>query len=138
MTVFVLKDFIRTKLLEPKHQLTTSNKTIVINRSMLQKQAPQLSITSETVITTKTVITVLLFELHCLVECFLVLVPSKSSAFWFFCSWPFKIFRVIAAELIGNCRNKTFKAVRNSTKYGQNLHQILLSQLSSICLVNYL
>ena len=45
----------------------------------------------------------------------------------------------IAAEQNSNCRFKTFKAVRNSTKYGQSLHQILLiTQLSCICSVNFL
>ena len=45
----------------------------------------------------------------------------------------------IAAKLFFNCRLKTFKAVRNSTKYGQSLHQLLfITELSCICSVNYL
>ena len=68
----------------------------------------------------------------------LSLFSNKSGAsFWFFCYWPRP--PSIAAEHIGNCRFNTFKAVRNSTKYGKSLNQILfITQLSCICSINYL
>ena len=58
--IFFLNDFTRTKLLQSTHQLFCSNKTIVIKCStQVQKQAPQLSIRIETVITViETIITI--------------------------------------------------------------------------------
>ena len=48
------------------------------------------------------------------------------------------ISRVKSRRTFGNCRFKTFKAVRNSTMYEQSLQQILfITQLSCICSINY-